>query len=195
MILPDIVEIKDFPSYYVDKDGVIYSTKKNGGFSREMTKMKLKEDKDGYLEVGLYRNKKRYWRRVHRLVASAFIPNPNHLPQINHKDGNVKNNHIDNLEWCTAQENTIHSYVVLKRNPSITMNKPIYLFDKTTKEAMYFNSIRDCAFFLHMSYEHLGRLLNGEKDISKWRKGKRYTIKYLEVEDVTTIPEGSNIAV
>lgn len=61
---------------------------------------------NGYLVVGLLN--KQY--RVHRLVVQAFIPNPNNLPQVNHKDGNKLNNNVNNLEWCTAKENIRHSW-------------------------------------------------------------------------------------
>ena len=105
MFSQNIKEVVGFNGYYVSDDGIIYSTKKNGGHSRGLTPMKLREDKDGYLEVGMYKDGKRYFRRAHRVVAEAFIPNPKHLPQINHKDGNVKNNNVDNLEWCTAKYN------------------------------------------------------------------------------------------
>ena len=49
-------------------------------------------------------------RNVHRVIAETFIPNPNNLPCVNHKDGNKLNNSADNLEWCTHSENTLHSY-------------------------------------------------------------------------------------
>lgn len=52
---------------------------------------------------------------VHRLAALAHIPNPNNHPVVNHKDGNKLNNHIDNLEWCTYSENTIHSLTIGSR--------------------------------------------------------------------------------
>ena len=58
-------------------------------------------NKKGYLQVDMRYGGKRHIARVHRLVALAFIPNPDNLPEINHKDENKKNNRIDNLEWCT----------------------------------------------------------------------------------------------
>ena len=63
-------------------------------------------DRCGYHEVIL--NGKQY--RVHRLVAETFIPNPNNLPCVNHIDGNKQNNSVENLEWVTYSENTIHSF-------------------------------------------------------------------------------------
>jgi len=65
---------------------------------------------DGYVKAGLTKNKKRKTYRIHRLVAIEFIRNPLNKPQVNHIDGNKSNNHISNLEWCTASENNKHAW-------------------------------------------------------------------------------------
>ena len=64
----------------------------------------------GYCVVRLYKNDGGKAFAVHRLVARAFIPNPNNLPQVNHIDGNKQNNNSNNLEWVTAKENIAHSF-------------------------------------------------------------------------------------
>lgn len=60
---------------------------------------------DGYSCLTLSKDGKQQSARVHRLVAEAFIPNPNHLPEVNHLDENPSNNQVDNLEWCTRAHN------------------------------------------------------------------------------------------
>ena len=62
-------------------------------------------DTSGYLQVGLFKNGKRKIHLVNRLVAQAFIDNPDNLPQVNHKDENKQNNVVSNLEWCTHEYN------------------------------------------------------------------------------------------
>lgn len=64
----------------------------------------------GYPYVRLNKNKRTTEQSVHRLVAIAFIPNLNNLPQVNHIDGNKLNNHVDNLEWVSNSTNQIHAY-------------------------------------------------------------------------------------
>lgn len=77
----------------------------------------------GYLVVSLERSST--VKRVHRLVAQAFIPNPCNKPFINHIDGNVANNRVDNLEWCTNSENQLHASKVLHHKQGAYQNKPI----------------------------------------------------------------------
>lgn len=65
--------------------------------------------RNGYLQVGLIMSGKRTHINVHRLVAIAFVPNPNNLPEVNHIDGDKQNNTASNLEWCTSKENHAHA--------------------------------------------------------------------------------------
>lgn len=65
-------------------------------------------DKRGYLSVQLFKNGILKWHLVHRLVASAFIENPDNLPQVNHIDQNKKNNKVSNIEWCDSQYNNTY---------------------------------------------------------------------------------------
>lgn len=65
---------------------------------------------NGYVYIGLRIDGKTVSRPVHRLVASAFLPNPNNYRCVNHKDGNKQNNNVDNLEWCNHTQNITHAY-------------------------------------------------------------------------------------
>lgn len=96
--------IEENPDYMVSDHGRVLSFKGKSklvlcariiGTGYEMVKL---QDKGVYTD-----------QKIHRLVAKAFIPNPKHLPQINHLDGNTLNNHVSNLEWCDAYTNTMHA--------------------------------------------------------------------------------------
>lgn len=69
--------------------------------------------KNKYIYVYLFKNNKNYAKRLHRLLAEHFIPNPENKPNINHIDGNRQNNNLSNLEWVTSKENSRHMYDVL----------------------------------------------------------------------------------
>lgn len=84
---------------------------------------KLTFDEDGYLQVTLYGKKINVTRKVHRLVAEAFIPNPDNLPCINHKDEDKTNNRVENLEWCTVKYNNTYGDRIEKYRKSNTNGK------------------------------------------------------------------------
>lgn len=97
-------DIKDYEGLYrISNLGRVKSLNYKGT-GREGI-LKLFKNKYGYLYVCLSKNGVHKYFRVHRLVAQAFIPNPNNLPQVNHKDENCINNCVDNLEWCTQEYN------------------------------------------------------------------------------------------
>lgn len=93
--------ISEFPNYEVSNYGRVRNWK---GYIKS-----LKHDRYGYPTVDLYNNSKRTEKLVHRLVANAFIPNPENKPTVNHIDGDKMNNKIDNLEWNTHKENMQHA--------------------------------------------------------------------------------------
>lgn len=94
--------------YEVSNTGKVRSLNYLGhGSTRELS---LAKDQKGYLRVRVFKNGHGTMCKVHREVAKAFIPNPGNKPEVNHRDGNKENNHVDNLEWAASGENAAHAY-------------------------------------------------------------------------------------
>jgi len=97
-------------------------------------------DKDGYLLLRLC-NGRCLMKKVHRLVAMAFIPNPKNKPCINHIDNNPSNNHVNNLEWVTYKENSIYRDKQ-GRNGSWRRYRPVIQFTVDNKKIAEYKSIK-----------------------------------------------------
>lgn len=136
-------------------------------------KHRIKSQQDngkGYLMVRLNKNGESRWHLVHRLVAKAFIENPQNKPTVNHIDGNRKNNKFNNLEWATYSENNLHSYRSNGRKSALAV--PIYCietgkiykssYDASKDTGIPQSSINRCAngIFKSTNGTHWGLLTN-----------------------------------
>ena len=109
--LPDNAVPTEYAGYYVTPEGDVWADKQNG-----VHKLKRRKHNRGYAQVNCYeKGGKRSYPLVHRLVAEAFIPNPDGKPDVNHKNGNKQDCTVGNLEWCTKKENMEHAAKVLNK--------------------------------------------------------------------------------
>ena len=116
-----------FPGYFIYSDGRVWSERSKRFLAPHITK--------GYYRVVLYVDGKPTNYSVHRLVAEAFIPNPDGLPQINHKDENKLNNDVSNLEWCDNKYNSSYGARGSRISETKRQNqKPMTVFEKYVKE-------------------------------------------------------------
>lgn len=111
----------------------------------------------GYLRYTLCKNNIPTRHRAHRLVAEAFIPNPENKPQLNHINGNKEDNRVDNLEWCTESENQLHSRRVLKNHCGIP-KKPVICVETGQR----YPSISAAAEATGAPLSALSKVLNGK---------------------------------
>ena len=103
-------EIKNFPGYVITDNGKVISYK----FKKPRV-MKTWLQKSGYENIKLCKENHTYHFLIHRLVAEAFIPNPNNLPEVNHKNKIRNDNRVENLKWCSRKENLYDSYSTLSQ--------------------------------------------------------------------------------
>ena len=173
--------------YQVSNLGNVRSLKFSGG--NKVKLLKQNTTKEGYKRVGLCKNGKRKDYRIHRLVAMTFIPNPDNLPIINHKDEDKTNNNVKNLEWCTYEYNNnygtrneragknISKSIRGKKGKDASASKPILMYDKEGNFIRRFDCTRD-------TNEYFGKK-NAYKNVCMCLTGRQktaygYVFKYVE---------------
>ena len=161
-------DIKNYEGLYqISSLGRVKSLPKerNNGINNEII-LKQCTDKKGYKRVNLYKNKKSTRVLVHRLVAEAFLNNPNNYPLINHKDENPSNNKVENLEWCTYKYNNEYNG---KHKKSC---KPVIQYDKNMNFINVFESAREASRILKIQYKNISACCRGLRNSCggyKWK--------------------------
>ena len=149
----------------------LYEASSFGKIRNKKTKYELKQYvSNGYLLVTAYHEGKGKCLRVHRLVAMAFLLNPLNKPEVNHKDGNKKNNRVENLEWATKSEN-MKEYSRICGLPRVNgrIKNQCLKFENET-EIKYFDSYqRACDHFERCLGTIWGATVNCEEKNNKWR--------------------------
>ena len=127
--------------------------------------LKLRKRKDGYLQIKLYKDGAEKVYLVHRLVSEAFIPNPNNLPEINHKDENKQNNCVDNLEWCSRSYNNRYNGRAKKAGKKLAekLSKPVYSISKESGLITYWKSATVASRQIGISQSNICNCLKGKR--------------------------------
>ncbi len=162
-------KVNGFDHYWISSYGRVWSTYGKGKF------LKIQKCNNGYYGVSLKGNGLHKLIGVHRLVAEHFIPNPEGLPQVNHKDENKMNNSLDNLEWCSAKYNMNYGTANSRRSKSLT-NHPLksislYQIDFSGNTIKEYPSIIEASRETGISRTGIGRCLKGERKTAggyKW---------------------------
>ena len=117
-------------------------------------------DKDGYLQVSLYKNGEQKKCKVHRLVAQTFIPNPNNLQEVNHKDEDKTNNYVQNLEWCDVKYNI--NYGTRTKRQAEKLSNPVLQYTKYGVFVREWKSTRDVERNLGYFHSYISNCCNGK---------------------------------
>ena len=161
------VKIDGFENYEVSNLGKVRNMK-----SGKVLKPQL--NRNGYLMHLLYENNKQKHLYLHRIIAIAFIDNPEEKPCVNHIDENKLNNDLSNLEWCTVKENNIHG-TRTKRVAEKCFKKVIQL-DLNDNVLNEFESMTQAEQETGASVSHISSCCNGKRKSAggfKWRKNER----------------------
>lgn len=118
--------------------------------------LKQQQTKDGYMCVRIGVNGKKVNLKVHRVVASTFIPNPDNLPGVNHKDNNPKNNAISNLEWCSHEYN-----IQYREKYGKACNRPVIAVNLETLEVFRFKSQMEAARYVGAKEQNVRKVIKG----------------------------------
>lgn len=158
-------DVKD----YEDK----YQVSSIGRVRNKITHRILKHalNKNGYHRVNLFNESGMKSKFVHRLVAQAFIPNPENKPQVNHIDEDKTNNMVSNLEWMTAKENNNHG--TRNERSSRKQSIPIIAINLKTGESRKFYGTNECARQLSLDSGNICKVLKG-----RLKQFKGYVFKY-----------------
>jgi len=139
----------------------VTSTEKMTRFQKGRV-LKQSDNGSGYLKVNIPINGKQASKRVNRLVAQTFIPNPDNLPQVNHRDCDRKNNNVENLEFCTASYNQKYRE---KHGVSQTeaAGHPLFAIKMATLEVLYFRSQQEAGRLLGFGQGNIGAVIRGKQ--------------------------------
>lgn len=138
-----------------------YYVSNRGRMKRGKRLKKIRVDEEGYCRCYIGAKKP----RVHRLVAAAFIPNPDNLPVVDHIDGNKTNNNVENLRWCTVQENTQAAYDMGLNNGSCV--RDIMIYDTNTEKFSLCGSQVEASKMTGVSVINVSKVVRGIKNQNK----------------------------